>query len=67
MSTVNDQLNQVKEEETRTVFVRESRSCLGLSNDINKSLFLDTAYEFPLLLPRGYLPNFQDNFKVKFL
>ena len=67
MSTGNGQLNQVNEDETRTVFVRESRSCLGLTNDINQSSCLDSAYEFPLLLPRVYLPTGQDNLKVKCL
>ena len=60
---------QPKNQETEkpTVFVRESRSCIGLTNDINQTSCVDSAFEFKLLLPRVYLPTSQHDLKVKCL
>ena len=53
------------EDEIPTQYLRESHSQIGLSNNINQSSCLDSAFEFTYVLPRVFLPTGSDSLSVK--
>ena len=67
MSNIEQQSSSSDSEasETTTQLFRESHSQIGLSNNINQSTCLDSAFEFPLILPRVFLPTASDELRVK--